>query len=674
MKTKLTIYFVITYMCISQTIVAQSKPITKLEKITAADFNPLSPVVDSNANAVVLADIGSSEFEGNSSGNFTLIFKRTKRILLRNRNAFDEATVKVPIYIGNNFAEEEKFEDFEATTYSLENGNIVETKLDKNGVFKEKYNRTRSIRKFTFPNIKEGSIVEYKYTVKSPFYSRLRSWYFQGQYPVLWSQYHVIIPHMFRYLPIKQGYLNYNIDSTKAIFKSYNVIESGGATSGTTYISLSGDARYNVWAIKNIPSFKNENFITSTENYLSKIDFQLHTIKWSENSPTQQIIKGWVETIDNVLKDPDYTSVFVDNNNWLDEDIKKVVKNAADIDRAKNIYNYVRDNFTCTNYDASVWLSEPLKKIYQSKKGSVTDINLLLIAMLVHEGFDVNAVMLSTRGNGRAMETTPILNQYNYVIARVKIDTTFYMLDASESKLGFGKLAERCYNSSGRIIDKMPSLIPLNTDDLKEQKSTTVFIVNDDKGVLTGSFVTNLGYFESMMLREKLAGNKLDTYTKEVAKSYSSEIEITNVEIDSLRIYDEPVAIKYDMKLNITDEDIIYFNPLLTEALKSNPFVSAERLYPVEMPYKRNEVYNLNMEVPKGYMVDEMPKSTRVKLNENEGMFEYIAVNNNGTIQLRSKLILEKANFLPDDYQTLRNFFTYVVKKQAEQIVFKKIK
>ena len=42
-------------------------------------------------------------------------------------------------------------------------------------------------------------------------------------------------------------------------------------------------------------------------------------------------------------------------------------------------------------------------------------------------------------------------------------------------------------------------------------------------------------------------------------------------------------------------------------------------------------------------------------------------------IQLRTRLKLNKANFAPQDYETLRNFFAFVVQKQAEQIVFKKI-
>lgn len=674
MRTKFVLLFAISYLFISNYSYSQTKPITKLEKISLADFKPNSPVVDSNAHAVVLTDIGSTEFEGNNNGDFTLVFKCVKRTLLINKNAFDEATVKVPIYVGNSLSEEETFEDFEATTYNVENGAIVETKLDKNAVFKEKYNRTRTIRKFTFANIKEGSIIEYKYTIKSPFYSHLRSWAFQGKYPVLWSQYHVVIPHIFMYYPVQQGFLKYTIDSIKGIFKSYNIIESGGASQSTSHISISGMANYKVWAIKDIPAFKKENFTSSSENYFSKIDFQLHSIKVSENSPTQQIIKTWVETIAKVLDSEDYKSVLEDNDNWMDDDIKRLIKEGSDLDKAKSIFAFVRNNFTCTSHDASLKLSESLKKIYQNRKGTVTDINLVLTAMLNHAGFDVHPVMLSTRDNGRVTEGTAILDQYNYVIARLKIDSTYYLLDASISKLGFGKLPEDCYNTSARVIDKLPILIPMNTDDLKEQKFTTVFIINEDNGETNGSITSNLGYYESLHLREQLNTKKIDEFFKEVAKGYPSEITIKNLVLDSLPDVDEPLKMSYDIKLNFNDEDIIYFNPLLSEAIKQNPFTSAERLYPVEMSYKPNEVFTLNMEIPKGYKVDELPKSTRVKLNENEGMFEYIISNDGNRIQLRSKIVLEKANFMPDDYETLRNFYGFIVKKHAEQIVFKKIK
>lgn len=97
-------------------------------------------------------------------------------------------------------------------------------------------------------------------------------------------------------------------------------------------------------------------------------------------------------------------------------------------------------------------------------------------------------------------------------------------------------------------------------------------------------------------------------------------------------------------------------------------------MYPVEMPYLTDEVFILKVEIPEGYVVDEMPKSEKVLLNESDGMFEYIFSKNDNEINFRSRLKLDKATFLPDDYEYLRGFYDYIVKKHAEQIVFKKKK
>jgi len=128
------------------------------------------------------------------------------------------------------------------------------------------------------------------------------------------------------------------------------------------------------------------------------------------------------------------------------------------------------------------------------------------------------------------------------------------------------------------------------------------------------------------------------------------------------------------MKFNLGDEDVIYFNPMLGEAERENPFKSAQRYFPVEMPYRIDDNYILNMEVPDNYKIEELPKSTKVKLNEGDGMFQYLIGASNNHIQLQCRLQINRTLFEPEDYQTLRDFFTYIVSKEAEQIVLKKIK
>jgi len=121
--------------------------------------------------------------------------------------------------------------------------------------------------------------------------------------------------------------------------------------------------------------------------------------------------------------------------------------------------------------------------------------------------------------------------------------------------------------------------------------------------------------------------------------------------------------------------EIIYFNPtMFSNAYRENPFKSDERKYPVEMNYPINEIYIFSMEIPDGYSIDELPRSAKVSFNGNEGVYQYQIEKTNNTIHLRSVVKLSKASYKASEYSNLREFFTYVVKKQQEQIVFRKKK
>jgi hypothetical protein len=181
------------------------------------------------------------------------------------------------------------------------------------------------------------------------------------------------------------------------------------------------------------------------------------------------------------------------------------------------------------------------------------------------------------------------------------------------------------------------------------------------------------GYYESYQVRESILSKGMDAYAKAIKAS--KEFHTANISVDSLKQFEEPVKIHYDVKISPENEgDILYFNPFLTGRYKENPFQYADRKYPVEMDYPINELYILNMEVPDGYKIDELPKSVKVKFNENEGIFEYIVRTDNKNIQLICKINLYNATFDPTDYQVLREFFAFVVKKENEQFVFKKVK
>jgi hypothetical protein len=334
----------------------------------------------------------------------------------------------------------------------------------------------------------------------------------------------------------------------------------------------------------------------------------------------------------------------------------------------------VRDNFSCNN-ETGIYLSQSLKNVFKTKKGNISDINLLLTAMLRYADIEAEPVLLSTTNHGYVLEASPMINGFNYVVTRVNLGSNYIYLDASNPALGFAKLIPACYNGHARVANKEATPVYLNADIIKETELTSLFIINDDKGRFTGSMNQVKGYYHSLDIRNKIKEKGQESFFKEVEKAFGSEAKLSATRVDSLDKLDEPVSLHYDVELPAFTDDIVYFSPMFGEAYQKNPFKSAERFFPVEMPYTADETYSLTLEVPNGYVIDELPKQIAAKLDEKgSAYFEYRISASGSTISLRSRLKIDKTVFLPEEYEALREFFNLVVSKEKEQIVFKKKK
>ena len=78
---------------------------------------------------------------------------------------------------------------------------------------------------------------------------------------------------------------------------------------------------------------------------------------------------NWISFSEELLKDDDFGADLDRGNSWLDDDLKTITKGATgNLEKARKIYMYVRDNFTCTSNSGSLWLSSPLKTVYKNKE------------------------------------------------------------------------------------------------------------------------------------------------------------------------------------------------------------------------------------------------------------------------------------------------------------------
>ena len=647
---------------------AQDKPNAGFGKISPADFNlPAANIIDSNISAVILSDVGSIHFVGNKNSWFSYVYQRQTRIKILNKKAFDDvATVHIHLYKPGE--DPEKLDKLFASTYNLENGQVVEVKLDKKGFFEDRQNKQYVVDKFTLPAVKEGSIIEYTYTITSNYNVNLPSWQFQSaKYPCLWSELTVDIPQSLFYVLVKQGVHAYAIDKGSEGAETYKMDREDG---GSPLIVSATTVKHR-WVMKDIPAFHEEEFLSSPENYADKIEFQLS--KTYNGEEYHDYMNSWKQATEQLLEQADFGASLNEDYPAVTNCVMKAVEGSSGLpEQARAIYYYVCHHFTCDNhYDK--YIKTTLSDVVKKNSGTVGDINLLLVAMLRKIGAQADPVVLSTRDYGFNLASYPILQRLNYVVARVKIEGKVYYLDAARPQLGFGQLDGNCYNGHARIISKTDSgSVYFEADSLKEKKTTVVFITETDKGA-EGSWESTLGSQGSYELRQQVTEKGERDYFKNIQTQYGEDLEISNGGIDSLDKPEDPVKVHYEFRLHQNEgEKTLYLNPFIGEGMRTNPFNAAERKYPVEMPYTRDEFYVFTMQVPDGYAVEELPKSARAALNGDQGFFEYLIGDQGGMIQMRCHLKLNKANFPPNDYNNLRDFFTLIVKKEGESIVLKK--
>jgi hypothetical protein len=654
---------------------AQEKSPVKFGKISADDFKTTVYTIDSSAAAVVIADIGYSYYEGNTDGWFTFFHNRHKRVHILNKNGYDAANVEIQLYI--NGSVEEELQSLKAYTYNLENGKVTEAKLENKSVFKDVLDKNHIIKKFTFPNVKEGSIIEFSYTIKSDFWSSPANWFFQDQYPVLWSELEFHIPEFFYFTFITEGYNPfYKKQPPESSTVNFDVaVETltAGERMQRNRLNISAQVLKHRWVMKDIPGLKPEKFTSSIMNFISKIEFQL--VEKRQPLEYKTYMGTWPLLTQKLLQ-TEYFGLHINNANaWMDDDLKNITRGLTnEREKAKRIYEYVRDNFTCTDYSA-LYMTQVLKNVMKSRKGNVAEINLLLIAMLKNAGIKADPVILSTKSNGYVYALYPLEDKFNYVIASTKIENNVIYLDATRPKLGFGLLPSECYNGHARIVNVEATPLELNPDSLLEGKVTSIFISNEEKGNMSGRLQQLPGLYESYNIRRRVAEKGIDALFSDYKKAFSMDIQVYGQGIDSLAKPDEPLSVQFDFTFVPDKADIIYFNPVQSGGYKENPFKSAVRLYPVEMPYAIDETYILRMDIPEGFIVDELPKSLRINFDEEgKSFFEYLINNSNAVISLRSRVKLNRTYYTPEEYEILRDFFGLIVDKHNEQVVFKRKK
>ncbi len=419
---------------------AAQKPPMKFGKIDKADLEMKVYEKDSSASAVILGDYGESMID--YTQQFEVVFVRHLRIKILTKDGLDWADHFISYYSPENSGTEEKVTSVKGTSFNLEGDKIVQTKLGKDGIFYSQENKYWKEVKISMPQVKVGSIIDISYRITSPFLFNYRDWQFQYTIPSRWSEYRPKFIEYFIYKQYMQGYLPLSTNDvskgsqmftirTAATSSDVTSFGGGGRTSAqaNTYTAESKQMRM---VMKNVPAFKEEPYLSTADNYLSRINFELAGEKWP-NSPYKDRMGSWGKINENYIKSDNFYKR-ITGSPFLGKIVDEVladVEDATEANKASAIYQRVQADIRWNGYTATV-ASEPLRSANNKGEGNVAAVNLTLASMLNKAGIKVDPVLISTRSNGIVRTQFPVIDQMNYVICKAVLDGKTYLLDAPD--------------------------------------------------------------------------------------------------------------------------------------------------------------------------------------------------------------------------------------------------
>jgi hypothetical protein len=637
--------------------ISQSQDFThEFGKYSAEEFEMKKYDKDPSAEAVVIYDIGEAYFVRTDSW-FDMIFERKVKIKIFNKAGLKYSQFEIPYYIGDERME--KIEEVIGNTYNFENGAMRKTALNSKNIYDEKYSERWNAKKFAMPDVKDGSVIEIKYKIVSPFYFNFRSWDFQWKIPVIFSEYTTKMIPFYEYTYILQG--TNKLDR----FESY---EDKGMPS--QFGSFSFQDMVYVFGMKDIPAFKDEEFITCDDDYMIKLQFQL-AVYHRPNGTNEKVMSTWPKLIEDMLDEEHcgkYYKASLKYGKTINDTMKNQTRSAKE--KAMILDKYVKANFNWNGREDK-FATKTVKEFLKEKTGNCADINLFLAGILNGVGLEAYPVMISTRGHGKIKTDYPFHHFFNYIIVIVKIDDKYIFLDATESLLQFNELPPRCFNDKGLIVNKLKtewasfgSIIPSLTSHVINLKLTPK---NDS---ISGSFQIKASGYDALNLRRKYFRSAKD-FKKELLKQ---NLTLTDsIQTNNLYQIDKPFEVNYNALINVESiEDKILVAPFCETVISENPMKQVFRTYPIDMVYKNAHRFISTITIPEGYKIVNKPASLNINNDQVEIQYMVEELGNN-TIKIYGFYDFKKDVYQANEYTYIKGYFNRIVDKFNEKIIlFKK--
>jgi hypothetical protein len=646
--------FLIAALTFSFLAAAQTIPVNpKFGSVSDAEIDMTVYSPDTSAVAVMLyreytMDLVISEVSGVIVKDIT-VHERIK-VLKEEGKRFGDFSF---LYLNSN-STKEAYSGVKVETFNRENGKVVRTKMSKKFDFDEKYAEDVRRRSFSAENVKVGSVIEVAYKFSSPRYYAIDDIDIQLTIPV--NQTHIEVGYA--------EYFGVNRTQRGSVPTRYRKDNRIANLPGATSYEVNLD----VFDAVDVPALPAESHSFCPDQYRGAITYDLSSVV-IPGVVFESISMKWPD-VDKAISESDIFRVCKGKFRDAKELEAALTGVEGDEARIAAVRNYVVGKVKWD--EESQLVPDDAREILKRGSGSDADINALTASALNTLGYTAEPVMIRRRTSGMLIDHHISLRSFDTFILRVTAPGGQgpWYLDAArdEGYLNVLKplfLVEKArvipFNGSGEWVDL--------TNLTRSHVSELVKMRMEPDGTLTGSAQIVANQEDSYLVKAHY--NSFDTEDAFLEDIESDEhIEITAFEIK--KEYGPTAEISYSFEKENEAGSLLYIQPVLSSFHSSSDFRKEERKLPVDFPYPESITYSFSLEIPEGYVVEELPEKVGLTFPSLEGRIQFATQQVGNIVSVLYRASLGKMLVLPEEYADLRLFWETAIGVEKSTIVLKK--
>jgi hypothetical protein len=596
---------------------------------------------DPGAEALVLIDVGEIDFSYFDNIGWMSETSYRVRIKVFKKSAVDRAQITLRYYSNDR---REAVTNISGISFNLDDaGKVEESKLESKNVYDKQINKDFSEVSFALPNVKPGSVFEYKYKMARKSYSYIPSWNFQQGIPVKYSAYNLVIPEYFQFALL--------VTKRQEVEKK----PSKGIKDGTWYI------------MRNIKGLKDEPYSSGRVDYVQRIDFQLSTI----NAPGfyKEVRTTWPKIIEELKEEEDFGLALKKNLKGIGDIVTTAMGMKTTAEKIRSVYKYVQRNMQW-NKDYGIYSEEGIKTAWDKKNGNITDINFILINILKETGVDAKPLLVSTKDHGAVTAVYPFLRRFNAVLCYVKDGETEYVMNAADKYNAYNMVPYDVISTNALVVDNSTQgLIQLNSSNKFTNDIFFTCSIEPDGKIAGNTNLKSDGYARNV---------RMNTYKKDKLKEIAEENEGITIKADSISVKnEEDESLPFEQSIQFSGSlqtgGDYYFLPFnLFTGMGKNLFIEENRVMDIDFDYPQKYTITGTYYLPDDFVINELPRNTKLIMPDTSIILTRRTQQDGNIISFRLTLEMLYAGYTAEGYPYLKDFFKRMYAILDERIVLKK--